>query len=150
MDSLDIIFLAFIVSASVNAVSLLAVALIMQVRWKGRRSPMGVVSSAIRAHFTMYARIGRRRFRMTELDPYITYIDWDRGYGYGYMEEPLKLGDQIWVKARKNKSMVLLVYSVQKPDPDIPSLFIFRTFYAGMRYEPREEKFIIPKKFQRD
>lgn len=151
MENMNLIVLALALAIGSNVITFMLFQLIILAKWKGRRSPLGIVSGAIRTHYNLYLRIGRRKFKLEDLERrgLIQYVDWDLGLGYGFMEDPLRTGDLIYAKAPKKKRMVLIVYGVKTPADNIPNFFIFRTYFAGIKYEPKEEDFTVPESFQR-
>ena len=108
------IILSAIIAIAANIITYFSVVLLLLAKWKGRRAPTSVISDTIKTAYFYYIRTKRRRFSLSQLEgEYIEYIDWDKGIGWGYMDQPLRLGDQIYVKSnKKRKSMVLIVYKI--------------------------------------
>lgn len=149
--NINFIILAFLLAFVTNVITYLSFTLYMQAKWKGRKPPLGIVANAVRNLYMLYVKAGRRKYRLEHLEHagYIRYIDWDRGFGWGFMQEPMRRGDQIFVKYNKKKSMLLMVYQIHQPIADMPEFFLFRTFYVGMKDNPKEDKFTVPANFQR-
>ena len=111
-----------------------------------RKPPLGVVSDSLRY---LFLRIRPRRwiFNYWEIGDRVHWVDWHRGFGYGYLDEEKlpKPGDVIQVRLRSNrqgyrgKVMRLVFYRVERPDETIPNFFIFRTVFGGIAQEQKPE-----------
>jgi len=108
-----------------------------------RKPPLGIVSDSLKY---LFMRLRPRKFiyNYWELSDSIKWVDWNRGYGYGYLDEQDQPapGDVIQVKARKfkGKVMALVFFKIERPDETIPNFFTFRTIYRGIGRELKPEK----------
>lgn len=96
----------------------------------GRKAPTAVVNDGLRLFYLAYLKQSKKYYFLEEIEGKdIFYTDWDRGIGYGWMEKPFRLGDQILVKADKNRYHILVVYRTIHPSESEPGFFHFKTFY---------------------
>ena len=100
---------------------------------RDRPKPLILLKNSARLYWMLCSKISKRIFWLDDLTmgDKVQYADWALGLGFGYMDKPLQIGDQILVKQPKDRYYRLVVAWVKNPNPEDNKYFIFKTFYLG-------------------
>jgi hypothetical protein len=102
---------------------------------KDKPKPLVQLKNSARIYWMLCSKMSKRTFWLEDLregkDKQIYYADWNLGLGYGYMDKPLQVGDQILTKLPHDRFFRLVVAWVRQPDEDNAKYFLFKTYYLG-------------------